>query len=129
MTLKHFKAPDIILILVTVISFLIVFSMNRVGQDPAFHSFADQRNFFGIPNFYNVITNVPFVIVGVAGLIFFLSNKDGDKQLPARVILFVSVIAIGFGSAWYHYNPANSSLVWDRIPMTLTFMSYFSIVV
>jgi hypothetical protein len=129
MTIAQLKARDIILILLTVISFLTVFSFDPVGQDPMFHDFADQRSFFGIPNFLNVVTNVPFVIVGVAGLIFFLKNRDAHQYLAAHVILFGSVIAIGFGSAWYHYNPTNSSLVWDRIPMTLTFMSYFSIVV
>jgi hypothetical protein len=129
MALNNFKARDFILVSLTICSLVITFSFVRINQNPAFHNFADQREFFGIPNFFNVVSNLPFLVVGLAGLVIFLK-----KQIPVRdslsfIILFVSVIAIGFGSAWYHYDPCNASLVWDRIPMTLMFMSYFSIVV
>lgn len=61
----------------------------------------------------------------------FLSFKSGVKGWSswALVIFFIGVTGIGLGSAYYHYNPSNSTLVWDRIPMTVAFMSFFSIVV
>ena len=31
-----------------------------VPQDPAYHCFADGRPLLGIPNFWNVLTNLPF---------------------------------------------------------------------
>lgn len=34
-----------------------------------------------------------------------------------------------FGSAWYHLNPNNSTLVWDRLPMTITFMGMVAAVI
>jgi hypothetical protein len=125
---KNLKARDIILILLTACSLILVFSFPPVAQNPSFHNFVDQRQFFGIANFYNVVTNLPFVIVGGAGLIYFRPG-DSRNHSVTHTVLFVSVIAIGFGSAWYHYDPGNASLVWDRIPMTLTFMSYFSLIV
>ena len=34
-------------------------------------------------------------------------------------------MAISAGSTYYHWAPTNSSLVWDRLPMTLAFVSIF----
>ena len=34
----------------------------------AYHHFADQRSLLGIPNFSDVTSNLPFLLVGVAGL-------------------------------------------------------------
>ena len=42
------------------------------------------------------------------------------------LILSVGVALTCFGSAYYHLAPNNSSLVWDRLPMTLGFMSLLS---
>lgn len=39
------------------------------------------------------------------------------------LFFFIAVVLVGFGSAWYHHQPANASLVWDRLPMTLAFAS------
>ncbi|MBR1271925.1 hypothetical protein JQ629_31030 [Bradyrhizobium sp. AUGA SZCCT0222] len=38
-------------------------------QNQNYHQFADQRNLFGIPNFWNVVSNLPFIAVGAAGLL------------------------------------------------------------
>jgi hypothetical protein len=119
----------IFLILFTICCCLLVFLRSPISQDGAYHHFADQREFFQVPNWWNVVTNFPFLIVGVFGLMFFVKNKHRLSNKLAYLILFLGVIGIGFGSAWYHYNPNNTTLVWDRIPMTITFMSYFSIIV
>jgi hypothetical protein len=29
----------------------------------------------------------------------------------------------GFGSSYYHWNPNDDTLFWDRLPMTLCFMA------
>jgi len=42
----------------------------RVAQDPAYHNFADTRAALGIPNFLNVVSNLPFLVVGALGLAF-----------------------------------------------------------
>jgi hypothetical protein len=38
-------------------------------QDQSYHQFADQRELFGIPNFWNVVSNLPFIAVGAVGLL------------------------------------------------------------
>lgn len=120
---------NVTLLIITICTVIIAFSFPRTGQDPSFHNFADQREIFGVPNFYNVFTNLPFVAIGFIGLLFFIKKETEHTHKLAHIILFIGILCIGAGSAWYHYHPENSSLVWDRIPMTITFMSYFSIVV
>jgi hypothetical protein len=102
----------------------------HTGQDPAYHNFADDRTLLGIPNFLNVISNIPFLLAGVLGL-WFVFTEGADRRretfLDARerwpfVVLFSGVGLTAFGSAYYHWAPANDSLVWDRLPMTLAFM-------
>jgi len=128
MTLDSTRIKHIVLILFSVGCLIIAFSFSPIGQDPSFHNFADQRQMFGVPNFFNVVTNLPFVLIGIVGLIY-IFRRSPDAQNLAHLTMYFGVIAIGFGSAWYHYNPTNDTLVWDRIPMTITFMSYFSIVI
>ncbi len=33
----------------------------------------------------------------------------------------LGIIGTAFGSAWYHHNPTNATLVWDRLPMMVVF--------
>jgi hypothetical protein len=93
-----------------------------IPQDQTYHQFADRRTLFGIPNFWNVVSNIPFIVVGAAGL--WKLRRD-----PATVVLFTGIFLTGFGSAYYHWNPSDRSLFWDRLPMTLSFMAILSVVV
>ncbi|HEY1364022.1 MAG TPA: ceramidase domain-containing protein [Xanthobacteraceae bacterium] len=93
-----------------------------IPQDPAYHDFADQRTLLGIPHFWNVVSNLPFVLVGAAGLWQF-------GRHPATFVLFLGVFLTGFGSAYYHWAPSNDTLFWDRLPMALTFMAILALAV
>ena len=33
-----------------------------IAQDPLYHAFADQRALLGVPHFWNVVSNLPFVL-------------------------------------------------------------------
>ena len=37
-------------------------------QNQNYHDFADQRTLFGTPHFWNVVSNIPFICIGAAGL-------------------------------------------------------------
>jgi len=93
-----------------------------ISQDQSYHDFADQRTLLGIPNFWNVISNFPFVPIGAVGLWQF-------RRDPATVVLFLGIFLTGFGSAYYHWNPNDGTLFWDRLPMTLGFMAVLSAVI
>jgi len=46
-----------------------MFALPRIPQDPGYHNFADTRPWLGIPNFLDVASNLPFLVVGLLGLI------------------------------------------------------------
>lgn len=96
-----------------------------IAQDPAYHAFADTRKFAGIPNFFDVLSNLPFLLTGILGLRFCLTTESGAVR-RAWIVLFAGVSFVSIGSAWYHWHPTNASLVWDRLPMTIAFMGLFA---
>ncbi len=98
----------------------------RIPQDPAYHQFADNRTLLGIPNFWNVVTNIPFLLVGVFGLAR-LSRVFALRS--AYLIVCIGVVLVAVGSAYYHTVPSTKSLVWDRLPMTIVFMALFSTII
>jgi len=59
-----------IILLLAVLFIVIMFLYGRIPQDPDYHHFADQRRILGIPYFMDVITNLPFVLIGVLELHF-----------------------------------------------------------
>jgi hypothetical protein len=92
-------------------------------QPQAYHDFADQRTFFGVPHALNVLSNLPFLLVGAAGLALLARRAmtTPPATRPPWVVLFIGVSATAFGSAWYHLDPNDATLVWDRLPMALGF--------
>jgi len=91
-------------------------------QDQSYHQFADQRELFGIPNFWNVVSNLPFIAVGVVGLL-------RVRRDATTIVLFTGLFLTGFGSSYYHLNPNDGTLFWDRLPMTLCFAAILAAVV
>ncbi len=110
---------------------LVVFYFSApLQQDLAYHNFADQRTLFFVPNFFNVISNLPFVLIGIIGLLFCQKTKSHLVHLgnrPGFIVLFLGVLLTGIGSAYYHINPDNWRLFWDRLAMAVCFMGFFSI--
>ena len=44
-------------------------------------------------------------------------------------MFFFGVFLTGFSSSYYHWNPNDAGLFWDRLPMALAFMAILSNVV
>lgn len=105
-----------------------------IPQSSDYHDFADQRSFWGIPNFNDVVSNVAFIISGYAGLaLLFRLYTSPTQQVFDNILgcipyalLFVSVIAAGFGSTYYHWSPDNDRLMWDRLPIAVSIVSLLS---
>ena len=95
---------------------------------------ADQRTLLGIPNCLNVLSNLPFAVVGALGLRTILSREGKDPGLPdgwerwPYAALFAGTALTTAGSAYYHLDPGNWRLVWDRLPMTFGFMGLLTAV-
>jgi hypothetical protein len=45
------------------------------------------------------------------------------------LVLFTGIFLTGFGSSYYHWNPNDGTLFWDRLPMTLCFAAILAAVV
>jgi hypothetical protein len=92
-----------------------------IVQPLQYHGFADSRAFLGIPNFWNVVTNVLFLLVGIAGLKFCLGQELRGGR-AAWIALFAGVALVAAGSSYYHWDPRDATLVWDRLFITVAFM-------
>lgn len=117
---------------VALICFIVLMIVTpAIPQSQDYHNFADQRTFFGIPNALNVISNFPFLIIGLIGLVlchhgnYFKLSLQGE--LWGWTCFYVGVAAVGIGSSYYHLKPDDASLVWDRLPMTVAFTSIIAI--
>jgi len=120
------RAGRIILLLLLLVFSVAFFFVPRIPQPASYHDFADHRSWLGIPNFGNVVSNLPFAVFGLAGLIFLLGSTAKEKFLESRerwpyVLFFLGMFLTAFGSGYYHTHPGNSTLLWDRLPMTIAF--------
>ncbi len=131
------KASLVLLILLTVALALVCCLLPRIPQPQSYHNFADHRSFLGIPNFGDVASNLPFAVIGLWGLVFLQltnSNKTSEHFIDPRELwpyffVFLGLLLTAFGSSYYHLNPNNATLVWDRLPMTITFMAMVAAVI
>lgn len=107
------------------LAFLAVFLLlEPIPQDPAFHDFAATGTLGPIPHAWNVLSNLPFLFAGCLGLRFLRRRQHLSQQQP-EAVFFLGLLLTGLGSAYYHWAPDASTLVWDRLPMTITFMGFF----
>ena len=115
-----------------------------VPQDQGYHTFADERSLqlcagCGIPNAQNVVTNTPFLFVGIIGMRMVWSADvmwsidlgsppealvlGADIVTPAErfawFTYFAGIFLTSLGSAYYHWRPNSPRLFWDRLPMTI----------
>ena len=112
------------ILLVVAIFFVLV---PAIPQDPAYHDFVDKRAIFGIENFWNVASNLPFLLAGIYGLLK-LPLVDSTLRPIAR-IYSIGLVLICFGSGYYHLAPSNDTLLWDRAAMTVSFMAFFAFII
>lgn len=121
----------LLLILVAVGAMIVVTTTGPVAQDPRYYLFADRRPFAGITNFLNVMSNLPFLIVGVTGWRVIAQHPEvvAPAAKPAWLMIFFGVALTAFGSGYFHLDPNNQTLLWDRLPMTVAFMSLVPIVI
>lgn len=103
-----------------------------IAQDPDYHRFADDRSWLGVPNFSNVVSNLPFLVFGLIGALWVARAPwpGGHPRLrPAYLVFFAGAALVGIGSSYYHWAPSNGTLAWDRATMTIAFMAFGAIVV
>lgn len=123
-----------ILIGLLAICLLALAALPPIGQNPDYHLFADTRSFLGIPNFNDVTSNAGFAVVGILGVLLVVGRTRHDifarrSDAWPYVVFFIGVALVSVGSAYYHWAPSNDRLLWDRLPMAIAFMAFFSAII
>ncbi|WP_173236155.1 ceramidase domain-containing protein [Legionella antarctica] len=132
-TNNHKFVRTIFIALAIIIPLLVYIFIPRIPQWSSYHQFVDVRKTWGIPNFWNVVSNIPFFLVSILGLISvqqqWKNNNLTIKEIIVFLILFMGILLISIGSSYYHWSPDNNRLVWDRIPITIVFMSLLALTI
>lgn len=108
-----------------------------VAQTLNYHNFADSRSICGVSNFANVASNAAIFLGGASGLLllFGSAGHTGSATFSSKnewwpyFFVFAGATLIALGSAYYHYQPNNQTLIWDRLPMAVMFMALFAAIV
>jgi len=126
-----------LLLAVTAILAVVALLLPRIPQPQEYHQFADQRSFLGLPQMGDVVSNLAFAVIELWGLVFLL--RLNSEQIPRHFLdkrerwpylfVFAGSLLTGIGSWYYHLHPDNASLVWDRLPMAIAFMSLVAAVI
>lgn len=126
-SLISLKTSQALLIGTTIFLAMLFFALKPIPQPLNYHHFADQRSLLGIPNAWNVLSNIAIALPGLWGLFLLLiSKKVQFNDFRERWFWFgisIGLILTSLGSSYYHLAPENSRLIWDRLPMTIVFMS------
>ena len=126
---------EVLLLVLSLAVLAVVASQPPLAQDPSYHDFADQRTLFGVPHFWNVVSNVPFGIIGILGCWWLIRRGrnsiafEDPGERTAYFVFFIGGLLTCFGSAYYHATPTNATLLWDRLGLSLMLTSIFAIVV
>jgi hypothetical protein len=137
--MKDERYANIVLgvIALTVTVLAVMMFVPPIPQDPRYHLFADTRCLLSVPNFGDVVSNAALLLAGLWGLIFLWKKSvrsPGETFIERAewwpyMLFFVGIVLTGCGSIYYHLKPGSERLIWDRLPMTIAFMSLFSAVI
>jgi hypothetical protein len=102
----------------------------RIAQPLWYHDFADRRPWGMIPNAADVLSNLVFLLAGIAGLWALPRARfhQPHERIPYAAF-FTGLALTAFGSAYYHLEPGNGRLFWDRLPITVGFMALTAAVI
>ena len=105
-----------------------------VAQYANYHAFADQRTVWGLPFAMDVLSNLPFAVLGAWGLVRLRSvrtppsRRTGfaawvpcDAQRPLAQLFFAGLILTALCSSYYHLQPNDVGLAVDRMGMLAAF--------
>ena len=113
---------ELLVVLLLVALLPALFLAGPIAQFPDYHELADQRSLLGIPHFWNIVSNLPFLLVGVMGLRQLAVKREDAAE--AWAMLFGGAALVAFGSSWYHADPNDATLIWDRLPIGVAFTGF-----
>ena len=90
-----------------------------IPQLAGYHQFADHSTWGAIPHAADVLSNALFLLPCFAGMRLVLRHSPQEVGRKGYMLFFASLGLTALGSGWYHLEPDNASLVWDRLPIAL----------
>ena len=98
----------------------------HLPQSQDYHHFSDTRTLWGVSNGLDTLSNIPFIIAGITGIVLMWIGRlpAPTSALGAMSLLtFAGLIATGIGSAWYHVQvpPNDAGLAVDSYGMVIAF--------
>ncbi len=87
-----------------------------IALPAGYHDFADRRVLFGIPHAGDVLSNLPFLLVGLIGL---ARVPQQSRARDAWRVFFSCIALTSIGSAYYHWTPSDLGLAVDRVPIAM----------
>jgi len=79
--------------------------MDKIPFPQSYHNFTDKREFYGIPNTMNVISNIAIMIPAL----YLLQKQKGVSLLSVHILL------LAVTSSYYHFLPNDERIFWDMI--------------
>jgi hypothetical protein len=66
---RESKRPLLVFLGLMVASLAALLLLPPISQDQSYHQFVDVRALFGIPNVWNLMSNLPFIAIGAVGFV------------------------------------------------------------
>ena len=118
-------SPQMLLYLVPLLMALALLLNGPIEQWASYHHFADVNALWGMPNAANVVSNLPFLWIGIWGLSTLLQRRTRhtsnqttkSPSFHAWCLFALAIACTCIGSAYYHWSPSNATLLWDRLPI------------
>jgi hypothetical protein len=104
----------------------------HIGAPANYHHFVDQRSWGGLPHAGDVLSNIGFLIAGVAGAccLWRLPPRSlTNMERAMAALFFAGLIATSACSTWYHLQPDEARLVIDRSGMAIAFAGLLGLAV
>ena len=111
----------------------IAIAYGPIPQPQDYHDFADDREFMSIPNAFDVMSNLVIIFPGIIGLAF-VHERRGNTDVTAdeesiHITLFSGMILTFAGSVWFHLEPNDSTMFWDRLGMSIVIGSCIALII
>ncbi len=110
----------------------VLYVIGPIYQPLVYHHFADFRTMFNIPNAMNVLSNVAFFIAGAYG-IYQVQRTQRKHKAPSiygmYYVFFIAVALTTFSSGYYHLNPNNLTLFWDRVTISIATVAFMNAII
>jgi hypothetical protein len=135
-SIEKSSSSSAFLVSTVILIFIVAALTGPIHQPPNYHHFSDTRSFYRIPNFINIVSNIPLILAGCYWLYWVVHHRLNIRKFffhqyeyRIYVLFFLAVILTGIGFAYYYYTPCNSTLFWARLPASIAMMTILAAII